>query len=128
MADQHIIRRTYHGRDGDRVVEDSSSSVGPLTFVANIVYVLITALEALLLIRLLLSLGGANKANQFASFIYQVTAPFVAPFRGLFNISSIVGGRSRLEYEVIVAMVVYGLIAGLVIMLLKSTSRTTEEL
>ncbi len=125
MARQHIIRRTF--RDDDDIVDGGPAS-GILTFVSNIVYILITVLESLLLIRLLLSLGGANRTNQFADFIYNVTAPFVAPFRGLFNIDTTVGGNSRFEYEVLIAMVVYGLIAGAIIMLLRAMSRPSEEL
>ena len=64
----------------------------------------------LLLIRFVLALLGANLANQFASFIYNVTDPMVAPFRGLLQVSQFQAGVSRLEIETILTIIVYALI------------------
>jgi uncharacterized protein YggT (Ycf19 family) len=67
-------------------------------------------LVALLLIRFVLALLGANLANQFASFIYNVTDPMVAPFRGLLQVSQFHAGISRFEIETLLTIVVYALI------------------
>ena len=67
-------------------------------------------LVVLLLVRFVLALLGANLANQFASFIYNVTDPMVAPFRGLLQVSQFQAGVSRLEIETILTIVVYALI------------------
>lgn len=64
----------------------------------------------LLIIRFVLALLGANLANQFASFIYNVTDPMVAPFRGLLQVSQFQAGVSRLEIETILTIVVYALV------------------
>lgn len=66
-------------------------------------------IEALLGIRIVLSLLGANQANPFAQFVYSVTYPFVAPFYGLFS-TTFQYGVSRLELEALTAMVVVALI------------------
>lgn len=129
---QQILRRTTRDADDgvsrtDRVDVDNRTIASPMDFVVNIVYVMFTVLEGLLLIRFLLSLGGANRSNQFASFIYNLTRPFVAPFRGLFNVNTAVGGASRFEYEVLIGMLVYGLIAAVIIMILRSASGPIEE-
>lgn len=83
----------------------------------QIAYILASILEVLLALRIILSLLGANRSNGFAQFIYSITYPFVAPFFGLFG-STFSYGVARLEVETIVAMIVYGLVAWVVIRLL----------
>jgi hypothetical protein len=56
-----------------------------------------------------LSLLGANPANAFASFIYGITYPFVAPFYGLFGYQLQLG-VARFEFETIIAMIVWGIV------------------
>jgi uncharacterized protein YggT (Ycf19 family) len=65
---------------------------------------------ALLALRFLLRLLGANPANGFADFIYTVSHPFAAPFFGLFSYTADLA-RGRFEFETLIAIVVYGLIA-----------------
>jgi len=75
----------------------------------RIVYAIISVISGLLLIRLLLALFGANANNDFARFVYAITAPFVAPFVGLFSINAQLG-VARFEVETLVALVVVVLI------------------
>ncbi len=77
---------------------------------SRVVYWLLGVLEALLAIRIILSLFGANRFNPFADFVYGITALFVAPFQTLFNYQMRYG-FSRFEIETVVAMLVYALIA-----------------
>ncbi len=77
---------------------------------ARVVWYIAGVLLALLAIRFVLSLLGANQGNPFASFIYAVTYPFVAPFFGLFGYTMRYG-VVRLEVETLVAMAVYALVA-----------------
>lgn len=77
------------------------------------VYWLAGIIELLLLIRIILSLLGANRSNVFAQFIYTITYPFVAPFYGLFN-SNFQYGIARFEFEAIIAMAVVALLAWVV--------------
>ena len=74
------------------------------------------ALIVLLLIRVILSLFGANPENKFASFIYGLSAPFVAPFLDLFPTPAL--GNFQLEINTLVALGVYGLLAWLVVRLI----------
>lgn len=73
-------------------------------------------LIALLGIRFVLALLGANAANGFASFVYGFTQPFVAPFYNLFSYDHpSVLGVATFEGYTLVSMVVYSLLtAGLV--------------
>ncbi len=73
-------------------------------------------LEAALAFRFGLALLGANPLNQFASAVYGLTYPFVAPFRTLFP-SPITEG-SVLETYTLVAMLMYLLLWWLVIKIL----------
>jgi YggT family protein len=75
------------------------------------IYLIFGIIEALLVIRLVLRASGANPAAGFAQFVYGVTAPFLAPFVGLFG--SPQAGGSVLEIHTIVALVVYALVAWL---------------
>lgn len=68
-------------------------------------------IEALILIRFTLRALGANPAAPFAQLIYGITAPFVAPFVGLFPTPQADG--YVLEPHALVALVVYALLAWL---------------
>lgn len=77
---------------------------------AQIVWFIIGVIVSLLALRIVLALLGANLNNAFASFIYDITEPFVGPFRGLLQIGEFQAGVSRFELETVVAILVYLLI------------------
>ena len=77
--------------------------------VQQALYTILTIIEGLLLIRFVLKLLAANPASGFASFIYGITAPLVAPFYGLFPTPAS-GTGMVLELYTIVALIVYPLI------------------
>jgi len=87
------------------------------------IYLLFGIIDALLLIRLLLKLLGANAHAGFASFTYGVTDFFLAPFHGL--LPTFVNGQAVLELSVIFAILIYSLIAlGLVRLVAITLSRS----
>ena len=51
------------------------------------IYFIFGIIEGLIAIRFILRALGANPNAGFADFIYTVTAPFLAPFVGLFSTS-----------------------------------------
>lgn len=77
---------------------------------ARVVWYVAGILLGILAIRFLLALLGANPANVFASFIYSISYPFVAPFFSLFSYNYRYG-VSQFESYTLVAMAVYALIA-----------------
>ncbi|MBN2292133.1 MAG: YggT family protein [Pirellulales bacterium] len=81
--------------------------------IVNIVYFLFGALELLLAVRVILYLIGVNAENGFASFIYGLSAPFVALFASLLQ-NPTLGGTSVLEITTLIAMLVYAILAWLV--------------
>lgn len=86
----------------------------PVTsMIARVVWYIASILLILLAFRFVLALLGANPENQFASFIYDVSHPFVAPFFSLFGYD-LQYGVSRFEAYTLVAMFVYLVIASLI--------------
>jgi YGGT family len=82
---------------------------GVASKVSQAIYLIFGIVEALIVIRFVLKLLGANAEAGFASFIYRISSPLVAQFVGLFGSPQVNG--MVLELESIVAIVVYGLIA-----------------
>jgi uncharacterized protein YggT (Ycf19 family) len=82
---------------------------GMASKVSQAIYLIFGIAEALLVIRFVLRLLGANAEAGFASFIYRISEPLVAPFVGLFGTPQLNG--MVLDLEALVAIVVYGLVA-----------------
>ncbi len=117
MADEEHEIRTQSSQVGDTQVEKQSishrSNDESVVKVEKVVYLIYGVLAGLLAIRFVFSLLGANRSNAFADFIYTMTGPMVAPFRGLFNIDTTYG-VSRFDIESVVAVIVFGLVAWIV--------------
>lgn len=80
-----------------------------ITVAERVVYLIGGILLAILGLRFLLMLLGANSGAGFADFIYSVSHPFVAPFFGLFNYQEQFGA-TRFEFETLIAMAVYAMV------------------
>jgi uncharacterized protein YggT (Ycf19 family) len=115
------------------VVDDDAVRVAPtrvvdehgISVAERIVYFIGGFIMAILALRFLLSLMGANRGNAFASLIYSISYPFVAPFFGLFNYQTNYG-VSRFEYETLIAILVWGLITLAVAKLVTLGSRRED--
>lgn len=93
--------------------QNKRTGIGPIVSkIAQIIWLFVVAIVIFLVIRVVLSLIGANLDNDFAAFIYAITFAFVEPFRGLLQVGEYQIGVSRLEFETIVAIFVY-VLAGL---------------
>jgi hypothetical protein len=79
----------------------------------------------LLGLRFVLMLLGANRGNAVVDMIYGISYPFAAPFFGMFGYTAEFG-RSRFEFETLVAMVAYALITWLLIRLVTLPNRHVE--
>jgi hypothetical protein len=75
----------------------------------QIVWYLLDLVEVLLGFRFLLKLLGANPAAGFTDFIYDTTAPLVAPFVAVFRTARVAG--STFEWTTLLAMAVYWILA-----------------
>jgi hypothetical protein len=86
-----------------------SGSSKPLYRGTQVVWYVLTILEALLAFRFVLKLLGANAYAGFTSFIYGITGVFVAPFTAVFRSSQPLSG-SVIEWTTLLAILVYWLI------------------
>lgn len=93
----------------DDTVVDTTRKEHRITVAERIVYLAGGILLAILALRFLLRLLGANSGAGFADFIYTISHPFVAPFFGLFNYHEQFG-VSHFEFETLIAMVVYAIV------------------
>lgn len=101
----------------DRVVEDEAGDrLSMLDMLSRVIWFLTGLLLVGLVFRFILKATGANTGSSFVSFVYNATAAFVAPFRGIFSDS--VSGNNVLEVSTIVAIVVWALVAFFVTWLL----------
>ncbi|MES2970990.1 MAG: YggT family protein [Patescibacteria group bacterium] len=92
------------------------------TTIARVVSLIGGLITAVLALRFILVLLGANPANAFANFIYSVSRPFVTPFYGLFNYNGELG-IARFEFETLIAIVFWAVITWMVVRLLTVGAR-----
>lgn len=91
----------------------SANQNSTIARIVNIVYFLFGTLLLLLAVRVVLQLIGVNAENAFASFIYELSAPFVALFASLVQ-NPTLGGASVLEITTLIAMLVWAIVSWLV--------------
>jgi hypothetical protein len=90
---------------------------GWVRFLQSIIGFGLLLVETLLTFRLVFALTGANPANGFVDFIYGITGPLVAPFENIAN-ERVIDGQSVFEPETVIAMLVWGVAALLLLALL----------
>jgi uncharacterized protein YggT (Ycf19 family) len=116
--DTHVVeRQTYVERErpvppaGGQVNVSSpayveTGSPGPLAIIRRVLALLFGILAVLIGLRIVLLLLVANQQNAIVDFVYSVTEPFVAPFRGVFAISEVSpGGASVFDVAALVALI-----------------------
>ena len=102
-----------------RIVHEEPAAVGPeQTEVVSrfsparrayeTIYVIFAIIVGAIFIRVLLKVLGANTAVAFTQFMYGVTDPLLAPFRGV--LPTFGSGRMILETSSLFAILIYGLI------------------
>ena len=114
-------------------VNPAAERAANMGWVNTLVWFIAGLIIALLAIRFVLVMTGANPDAGFATLIYGLSAPFRAPFAGLFGQPITFDGAvvaARVEFEDLVAMAVYALVAwgvtkALALMLGTNRTRTT---
>lgn len=104
----NTVEKTTQVKDGTIAEERAASTA------ERVVWLIAGIILALLAFRFVLSLLGANPDNGFASLIYSLSYPFVAPFFGLFGYDNAYTGVGRFEVYTLVAMAVYAFLAWIV--------------
>ena len=105
--------RTDKVESGDATVEKQTvretSTTSGVVIAQRIVWYIVGVIVALLLLRLILQLLGANTGNAFVDLIYTLSGVFAAPFFGMFSYEPSYG-VVFFEVSTAVAIVVYPLI------------------
>jgi uncharacterized protein YggT (Ycf19 family) len=102
-----------------------ATAPGPLYWARRVLSLLFGILLVLITLRVLLLLLVANQTNAIVDFIYTVTEPFVAPFRGIFQFDQVSpGGASTLDVAALVALVGWFLIYLLIMAILSLGDRS----
>lgn len=107
------VTEKQENSDGRNVVTrevNNESRDEHINRIARVVWFFVGIVVTILVVRIVLALIGANLENQFANFIYNLTDPFVAGFRGLLQFGQFQAGVSRLELETVFAAFIYTLI------------------
>ncbi|HEX2767499.1 MAG TPA: YggT family protein [Candidatus Limnocylindria bacterium] len=99
------------------------TSPGPLYYARRILSLLFGILTVLIALRILFLLLVANPGNAIVDFVYSVTEPFVAPFRGIFALDQVVVGDSTFEVAGLVALIGWFLIYLLIMAILSLGDR-----
>lgn len=103
-----------------------AAAPGPMYYVRRVVSLLFGILAVLIGLRILLLLLVANQQNSIVDFVYNITEPFVAPFRGIFNFDTVSpGGGSVLDVAAVVALIGWLLIYLLIMAILRLGDRRT---
>jgi YggT family protein len=84
-----------------------------------ILSLIFAALELIIGLRFIFQLLGANPSSEFVTWIYNVSAPLVAPFTSVFgHATKTVPGtipHSTFELATLIALVVYAIIGGIIV-------------
>jgi len=97
---------------------------GPLYWARRILSLLFGILFVLLALRIVLLLLIANESNDIVNFIYNITEPFVAPFRGMFQFDVVAPGNgSVFDFAAVVALIGWLLIYLLIMAILRLADR-----
>ncbi len=108
---QTEVRET-NVQDGNTTVQRQavarSSRMSPLVLVQRIVWFVVGLINVIIALRFVFLLLGANQGASFTDLVYSLSAPFVAPFAGIFAEPSY--GQSFFEVSSILAIIIYTLI------------------
>jgi len=106
------IRNTEVQDGNTQVVRSSRSETDTAprnVIIRRVISYLTGFIVALLALRFVLLLLGANEANGFVSLVYGLSGIFAAPFYGIFNYEPVYE-NSVVEVSTLVAMAIYSLI------------------
>jgi uncharacterized protein YggT (Ycf19 family) len=110
---------------GEPVVYTSTS---PMTPIIRLVWLVFGVLIALIGIRILFLALGANAGNGIVDAVYAITDPFVAPFRGIFDIDQVrPSGDNVFDVAALLAMVGWLLVALVITAILRIFDRSATS-
>jgi uncharacterized protein YggT (Ycf19 family) len=79
-----------------------------LYYARRVISLLFAILLVLIAIRVILLALAANETNQIVDFVYDITEPFVAPFRGIFSINEVRPGGGEFAFDLAAVVAAVG--------------------
>ncbi len=105
----------------------AAAGPGPLYYARRVLSLLFGILITLLILRIVLLLLVADPGNGIVDFVYSVTEPFVAPFRGMFQFDAVASGDRTLDIAALVALIGWTLIYALIMAILRLADRSASD-
>jgi hypothetical protein len=125
ITESHTITRKYEPNVVE-VTEDGTFETKKTLFRASqVVWYILGLLESVILLRFVFKLLGASRSSLFVNFIYDLTEPFVFPFKGI--VAAIVSGVTVIEWASVIAAIIYILVAWGIVYLLDLFFPLTPE-
>jgi len=94
----------------------------------DVIWFILAVIAAIIVVRFVLLLFGAREGVPFVDFWYGLSAPFIAPFAGMFgNGAYNTYNGSRLEVEALVALLIYSLTAYLLVLGIRLLTPNSDE-
>ncbi len=95
----------------------------------KLIYYILGVLEVLLAFRLVLKVLGSNPQSIFVNGIYSISRIFMVPFVGIFRtaVNNGIETKSLLEPALIIAMIVYALVAWGIVKLIEIMSNRKDS-
>jgi uncharacterized protein YggT (Ycf19 family) len=104
------------------------SGPGGATYASRIVTFLFGILQVALILRIVLLLLVANRANDVVQFVMNIAQPFVDPFIGMFSMNRVTADQgSVLDIAAIVALIGWTLVEALILAAIRIFSRRTAD-
>jgi uncharacterized protein YggT (Ycf19 family) len=121
----HVVEREVVREERPTNVNTNTvADPGPMSLVKRIVSLLFGVLAVMIGLRILLLLIVANQSNAIVDFVYNVTEPLVAPFRGILSLDTVSpGGASVFDLAALVALIGWLLIYALIMAILRLGDR-----
>lgn len=106
VTEERVVRRAGTGTTVERLVG----------FVFGLILLLLA-------VRVVLLLLNAREGNDLVSAIYNISEPFVAPFRGILGQEAISRGGTYLDGAALIAMIGWLIVAGIIVALVRVLRR-----
>jgi len=112
-----------------RTTDTAYVAAGPggATLASRIVTFVFGILQVLLILRVILLVLVANRGNDIVQFVFNVSQPFVEPFRGMFAINRVADQGSVFDIAAIVALIGWTLLELIILAAFRIFSRRPSD-
>lgn len=92
----------------------------------GLINLIIGIAEAFLVLRFMLKLFGASSSAAFVAWVYETSAPLLAPFAGMFP-TPVLEGRFILEFSTLFAILAYAVLGFLLSSLIRAVTFSSRR-